>query len=59
MSSPPTVPSFAKLIAEGIEPESDFPFGPYPKDKLIYKSEELVEYQTHRKPTDWELNQDS
>lgn len=35
-----------KVIAEGIEPTSDFPFGPYPKDTLIYKNKELVEYQT-------------
>jgi hypothetical protein len=35
-----------KVVAEGVEPASDFPFGPYPKDKLIYKSKELVEYQT-------------
>jgi hypothetical protein len=35
-----------KVIAEGIEPASDFPFGPYSKDKLLYKNKELVEYQT-------------
>jgi hypothetical protein len=35
-----------KIIAEGIEPASNFPFGPYPNDKLIYKSKDLVEYQT-------------
>ncbi|MBV8436098.1 MAG: hypothetical protein JOY95_01120 [Silvibacterium sp.] len=35
-----------KVISEGIEPASDFPSGPYPKDKLVYKSKELVEYQT-------------
>jgi hypothetical protein len=34
------------VIAEGIEPASSFPFGPYPKDKLIYRSKEIVEYQT-------------
>jgi hypothetical protein len=34
------------VIAEGIRPASDFPFGPYPKDKLTYKSKELAEYQT-------------
>jgi hypothetical protein len=35
-----------RVIAEGIEPASDFPSGPYPNDKLIYKSKEIVEYQT-------------
>ena len=35
-----------RVIAEGIEPASDFPSGPYPKDRLIYKSKEIVEYQT-------------
>jgi hypothetical protein len=34
------------VIAEGIEPASDFPFGPYPKDKLSCKSNKIVEYQT-------------
>jgi hypothetical protein len=34
------------VISEGLEPASDFPFGPYPKDKLVYKSSEIVEYQT-------------
>jgi len=32
------------VIAEDIEPASNFPFGPFPKDKLTYKSKELVEY---------------
>jgi hypothetical protein len=35
-----------KVIEEGIEPASEFPFGPYPKDKLTYRSQEIVEYQT-------------
>jgi hypothetical protein len=35
-----------KVIDEGIEPASSFPSGPYPKDKLTYRSRELVEYQT-------------
>jgi hypothetical protein len=35
-----------KVIAEGIEPTSDFPFGPYPNDKLTYKNKEMVEYET-------------
>ena len=34
------------VIAEGIEPASDFPNGPYPNDKLTYKSKEMVEYET-------------
>jgi hypothetical protein len=34
------------VIALGIEPASDFPFGPYPNDKLTYKNKETVEYET-------------
>jgi hypothetical protein len=34
------------VIREGLEPASDFPFGPYPEDKLIYKGGRIVEYQT-------------
>lgn len=34
------------VIKEGIEPRSSFPFGPYPNDKLTYKTPEVVEYQT-------------
>ncbi|MGA9058295.1 MAG: SUMF1/EgtB/PvdO family nonheme iron enzyme [Terriglobia bacterium] len=34
------------VIKEGLEPASDFPFGPYPKDKLTIRSDEVVEYQT-------------
>jgi hypothetical protein len=34
------------VIAEGIEPASSFPFGPYPEDKLTYRSKEMVEYET-------------
>jgi hypothetical protein len=34
------------VIEENLEPASDFPFGPYPKDKLTYKSDELVEFVT-------------
>jgi len=34
------------VIAEGIEPKSDFPVGPFPGDKLNYLSQEVVEYQT-------------
>jgi len=36
------------VIKEGIEPASDFPSGPYPKDKLVYRSERIVEYETPR-----------
>ena len=35
-----------KVIKEGMEPASSFPFGPYPKDKLVYRSNEIVEYET-------------
>jgi hypothetical protein len=35
-----------KVIAEGIMPANSFPFGPYPTDKLTYKSNEIVEYIT-------------
>ncbi len=35
-----------KVIAEGIESAKDFPQGPYPNDKLTYRSKEVVEYQT-------------
>ena len=35
-----------EIIEEGIEPAGSFPLGPYPDDKLIYKSNEIVEYQT-------------
>jgi hypothetical protein len=34
------------VVAEGIEPASSFPSGPYPTDKLTYKSDEIVEYVT-------------
>lgn len=35
-----------RVISEGLEPASDFPSGPYPSDKLVYKSKEVVEYET-------------
>jgi len=35
-----------KVIAEGIEPASDFPFGPYPSDKLTYHGKNIVEFVT-------------
>jgi hypothetical protein len=34
------------VLKEGMEPASDFPFGPYPKDKLILQNDQIVEYQT-------------
>jgi hypothetical protein len=34
------------VIDEEIEPASDFPFGPYPKDKLTYRGDRVVKYET-------------
>lgn len=34
------------VIAEGIEPASSFPSGPYPGDKLTYRSKSVVEFET-------------
>jgi len=34
------------VIAEGIEPASSFPYGPYPGDALKYRSEDIVEFWT-------------
>jgi len=34
------------VIKEGLEPASHFPFGPFPNDKLIYRGDRIVEYQT-------------
>jgi hypothetical protein len=43
----PTHKAFVQsVIAEGLEPKSTFPFGPYPTDKLIYLNHDVVEYQT-------------
>jgi hypothetical protein len=39
-------PFAKKVIAEGLEPASDFHFGPFPTDKLTYKSNHLVEFIT-------------
>jgi hypothetical protein len=36
----------ASVIAEGIEPKENFPAGPYPSDKLTYKTATLVEFAT-------------
>ncbi len=43
----PAYKTFAQnVIAEGIEPASDFPFGPYPNDKLTYRGKNIVEFDT-------------
>jgi hypothetical protein len=43
----PKYKAFAQsVINEGIEPANDFPFGPFPKDKLLYKNDQTVEFQT-------------
>jgi hypothetical protein len=43
----PAHKAFVKdVIAEGIEPASSFPSGPYPNDKLTYRSNDIVEFQT-------------
>ena len=34
------------VIAEGIEPASSFPYGPYPVDSLKYRGENVVEFST-------------
>ena len=34
------------VIKEGLMPASAFPLGPFPNDKLAYKSDWMVEYQT-------------
>jgi hypothetical protein len=35
-----------KVIAEGVEPASAFPSGPYPTDTLIYRGDGIVEFVT-------------
>ncbi len=43
----PAYKAFAQnVIAEGLEPASDFPFGPYPADKLTYRGKSIVEFET-------------
>jgi hypothetical protein len=45
----PEYKTFAQnVIAEGIEPASDFPSGPYPSDKLTYRGKNIVEFETPR-----------
>lgn len=34
------------IIAEGLGPASDYPFGPFPSDHLTYEGKELVEFTT-------------
>jgi hypothetical protein len=43
----PAYKQFAQnVIAEGLEPGSDFPFGPYANDKLTYRGTNIVEFET-------------
>lgn len=43
----PAYKAFAQnVIAEGIEPASDFPSGPYASDKLTYRGTNTVEFET-------------
>jgi len=43
----PAHKAFAEgVIKEGVEPASSFPFGPYPQDRLTYRSDQFVEFQT-------------
>jgi len=34
------------VVAEGIQPASSFPSGPYPSDSLYYRGKRIVEFQT-------------
>lgn len=34
------------IVKEGFGPASDYPFGPFPSDRLTYKGKELVEFTT-------------
>lgn len=43
----PAHSSFVRsVISEGIQPASSFPSGPYPGDRLTYRSKEIVEFKT-------------
>lgn len=43
----PARKAFAQqVISEGLVPASDFPFGPFPNDKLSYNDDTSVEYET-------------
>jgi hypothetical protein len=43
---PERKPFVERVIAEGIAPADSFPSGPYPADKLTYRSKWMVEYAT-------------
>src|SRR5262249_15182826 len=38
-----------RVIGEGLEPASSFPFGPWPDDKLTYRSKNVVVFETPAK----------
>ncbi len=38
--------AFARAVIQEGLPAEDFPSGPYPRDKLIYRSDSMVEYET-------------
>jgi hypothetical protein len=43
----PAYKAFVKTVREMFDfPSSEFPAGPYRKDKLTYKSNRMVEYET-------------
>jgi hypothetical protein len=43
----PAYKKFAsQVIAENLRPASDFPSGPHPQDKLLYKAKNIVEFET-------------
>ena len=43
----PAYKAFAQsVIGEGVEPASSFPSGPYPADKLTYRSKSTLEFET-------------
>lgn len=43
----PAYKQFAQsVIAEGLEPASDFPSGPYASDKVTYRAKNIVEFET-------------
>jgi hypothetical protein len=35
-----------RVINEDIEPAGNFPYGPYPNDKLVYRNDRTVEFRT-------------
>jgi hypothetical protein len=43
---PERKPFVERVIAEGVAPADSFPPGPYPADKLTYRSNQMVEYAT-------------